>query len=289
MKPESAQRVINHRKYYSNADEDSVLPNILPLIIKKDYMRNLGLDSEAAETAEKAVMNTEGGGTRSDEEQQWVSREWFSDGVATTMNYNFLGELLPTQGYVGLDPDVVKLLAKEDSMTNPRPDYCYGLRIDKLTVPLEVVLSSDVKNLLEIAPGMEHAFFIIEGKSNKGSMGEAENQARRGGATLVNAGRKLLEYIEEPDVSGADSRTFVYSATATANVMALNVHWPEVLQDHTLFHMTHLKSYLLCDEDHLPRLRATLHNILSWGCIDRLPSLIAIRQKLYACKKNKTA
>ena len=289
MKPESARRIIEHQQYYFDSNENTILYNIIPLILKKDYMRNLGLESEAAKTAEKAVTNTEDRGTQSDEEQEWVSREWFDDGVATTINRDCRRTLLPVQGYGGLDVNVVKLLAKENGMTNPRPDFCYGLRTDKLTVPPDVVLSSDVKTFLEVAPDMEHAFLIIEGKSNKGSIGEAQNQARRGGATLVNAGRKLLEYIEEPDVTGADTRTFVFSATAAPGLIEINVHWAEVLQDHTLFHMTYLKSYILQDEDQLPGLRATLHNILSWACIDRLQSLVAFREKLYAWESNKRA
>lgn len=279
MKPESARRIIEHRQYYQNANEDTILQNIIPLIIKKDYMRNLGLESEAA------MENAEDRGTRSDEEQEWVSREWFADGVATTMNRDFLRTLLPDQYYAGLDADEVKLLAKEDGMTTPRPDYCYGLRTDRFIAP-SVALSSEVKLLLGVAPGMQHAFFIIEGKSNRGSLSEAHNQARRGGATLVNAGRKLLEYIGETDVTGADSRTFVYSATVVPGLMEINVHWAEVFPDHTLFHMTCLKSYPLREKDQLPRLRATLHNILSWGCIDRLRSIRAFREKLYAWESN---
>ena len=289
MKPESARRIIENQQYYNNSTENTVLYNIIPLILKKDYMRNLGLESEAAKTAEKAVKNTEDRGTQSDEKQEWVSREWFSDGVATAKDPDFLRTLLPVQGYAGLDADVVKLLAKQDGMTNPRPDYCYGLRTDKLTVPPDVVLSNDVRTPLEVVPDMEHAFLIIEGKSNRGDIGEAQNQACRGGATLVNAGRKLFEYIEEPDVTGADTRTFVYSATATPSLIEINVHWAEVLQNQTLYHMTYLKSYTLRDDDQLPGLRATLHNILSWGCIDRLPSLVAFREKLYAWESNKMA
>ena len=289
MKPESAKRVIEHHQYYYNANESSVLQNIIPLIMKKEYMRYVNSESEAAETAEKAVENTEDRGTPSDEEQQWVSREWFSDGVATTMNRDFRRTLFPNQGYAELDPDVVKFLAKEDGMTTPRPDYCFGLRTDRLTVPVNVALSSEVKTLLGVAPSMEHAFFIIEGKSNKGSMGEAQNQARRGGATLVNAGRKLFEYIGDADVSGADTRTFVYSATAAPGLIEINVHWAEVLQDRTLYRMTYLKSYAFQDEDQLPGLRAALNNILSWGCIDRLASLEAFREKLYTFESNETA
>ena len=289
MKPESARWLVEHRDYYQDANEDTIFQNIIPLILKKDYMRNLALEVEEAKTLEKAMKNAADQGQRTDEELQWVSRERFADGVATTINRDFRRTLLPDQCYAGLDADVVKFLAKEDGMTNPRPDFCYGLRTDKFTVPPDVALGSDVRFLLGVAPGMEHAFFIIEGKSNKGSMGEAHNQARRGGATLVNAGRKLLEYVGEPDVTGAESRTFVYSATAAPGLIEINVHWVEVTQDQTLFHMTYLKSYSLRDEDQLPGLRATLHNSLSWGFIDRLPSLVAFCEKLYTWETNKTA
>lgn len=80
---------------------------------------------------------------------------------------------------------------------------------------------------MEVAHGQNHSFFIIEGKSNKGSHTDAENQARRGGATLVNAARILYDRISMEDVTGADERTFVFSATVTPEFMAIWVHWAE--------------------------------------------------------------
>lgn len=51
---------------------------------------------------------------------------------------------------------------------------------------------------------------VIEGKGARGEDSEAVNQACRAGAALVNAGRLLRERIGDPDVEGADDRTFVW-------------------------------------------------------------------------------
>ncbi|KAL9128763.1 MAG: hypothetical protein Q9175_007460 [Cornicularia normoerica] len=284
MKPKSVQKFIEHRDYYQGMNEDSLLRNLIPLIIKQDYMRKLNPESEGT-----TMESVESEGREPLVEQQWVCREWFADGVATTVNSEFRKTLLPNKFTEELEDDLVKALAKDDGMKNAKPDYCYGIRIDKFSVPSDVILSSNMQYLLDVVPGMEHAFFIIEGKSNKGIMGDAQNQARRGGGTLVNAARKLLDCIGEPDIIGADSRTFVFSATMTSDVMDIYVHWAEVKEDQTLFHMTHLKSKALRDEDLLPELRAILHNILSWGCIDRFSYLTTVREKLYTFESDETA
>lgn len=51
-------------------------------------------------------------------------------------------------------------------MLNPKPDYTFDLRTDKFDCfrPTDVMLGSEIVTLPEIAPRMNHPFFIIEGK-----------------------------------------------------------------------------------------------------------------------------
>lgn len=41
-------------------------------------------------------------------------------------------------------------MAKVDSMTNPKPDYTYGVRIDQYTIPEYVIVSAYIDFLLEV-------------------------------------------------------------------------------------------------------------------------------------------
>lgn len=288
-------------------------------MIKDRYLQKLNPQSEeyqklkAEKMAKETEPDKEGGTDDDDDEDLLVSREWFYDDITFTFNNEFRRTLLPN-GYEN-DPDfeplLSKALSKGDGMKNPKPDYCYGLRMDKLdsSQPPDLILSNEIAYLTQVAPGMDHAFFIIEGKSNQGIVGEAENQARRGGATLVNAGRELLGLtLDKADLvaEGADIRTFVFSATMTSQCMDIYVHWAEVIhtpQDqaqtrtqaqtptstHTLFHMTFLKGFHLRVKENLPQLRAILHNILEWGCSDRLTELQALRRNLYDYQRKEYA
>lgn len=311
MKPTSVQRFVDRHAYIQKLNEDSILVNLIPLMIKDRYLQKLDPESEEYQTlmAEKVAKETgpnkEGG--EDDDEDVLVSREWFYDGITFTFNNEFRRTLLPN-GYDN-DPDfepmLSKALSKGDGMKNPKPDYCYGIRMDKLdsSQPPDLILSNDIAYLTQVAPGMDHAFLIIEGKSNKGSVDEAENQAQRGGATLVNAGRELLGLTcNKADLAaeGADIRTFVFSATMTPQCMNIYVHWAEVIHTpraqaqtqsqaqtpHIIFHMTFLRGFHLRDKQNLPQLRAILHNILEWGCSDRLAELQTLRRDLYDYQRN---
>ena len=346
MKLESVRRINERREYCRDESEDTILHHLLPLILKSERTRELRpgekvqeevfmTQRQVEEQAESQNSAQNADATRAQlqlleqeqeiEQQVWVSREWFSDGVFVSRSSDLRGGLLPTQ-YEDDDfePELAKLLAKGDGMTTPRPDFCYGLRKDRFPLPPGLILSTEILLTLQVAPGMQHPFFLIEGKSNKGILGEAENQARRGGATLVNAHRQLLELIGESVLDlGVDERCFVFSSTITPSVMDIYVHWVEVIvhepgqergpelqrnqdQEHDdydenlqrerelqrtqiIFHMTNVRSYALRNKACLPELRAILHNILEWGCITRLPQLEEFRRKIYAYQRKKTS
>ena len=71
----------------------------------------------------------------------------------------------------------------------------YGLKSEKHSIAVGTEVPPCILNLLEIVTKVRHAFLIIEGKSHAGSAAVAENQARRGGATLVKAARKLRAIV----------------------------------------------------------------------------------------------
>ena len=310
VNPESAKKFRQVHQYLERANEDTLLQNILPLIIKpsrtvRSRVRsaNLEFDERAAvhqeeqeqeNTQEQDGMNEtmrEVAGVRPNgaqgselcelqEEPEYVVSSFWEDGLLAKMNSEFRKSFLPRHN----DEELTKAMAKVDGMTNPRPDYTYGIRIDLSRVPDGVSVSWYTNYLLEIVPILHHPFFIIEGKSDSGSQAEAENQVCRGGATLVNAARQLFERIGMPDESatGPDQRTFVYSATLSPGLMDIWVHWAELrVTGGPLFHMHVIESVSLKSPGAVGKLRRITHNILDWGCVDRSPSLGKIYNQVY--------
>lgn len=319
MRPASVQRFYERRLEYANENEDSVLANLIPLLIRDQYMKKLDAQGEEYQRlkAEKSnQMARKAPQSIIDNEDEFVQRDWFSEGVKFKVNAEFKRDLLPNVYESGeLGTALTKALSKSDGMLNPKPDYCFGLRksvLDGLR-PQGLIINGEISYILEVVSQMDHPFFIIEGKSNQGIVTDAENQARRGGATLVNAGRLLLAKTSDgPSFlakEGADDRTFVFSATMTPHEISIFIHWAEVVsspeQGHTgssttgadrsspcrrtLYHMTYLDTMLLRQPKRLPEYRAILHNILEWGCVHRLPSLQKLRKDLLDWQIQKSA
>lgn len=116
------------------------------------------------------------------------------------LNKDFARTLLPSnfEDDPSLVEEMVNALAKDKDMKNPRPDWTFGFQRRKFPLSIGIPIPERVLNFLEIVPGMHHPFLIIEGKSFEGNMSTAENQARRGGATLVQAAwalRKELRWM----------------------------------------------------------------------------------------------
>ena len=220
------------------------------------------------------------------EEFESVVEEFAESGVAVKVNRELRGHFLPHPLNTLKEPDTElnKAMAKVNGMKNAKPDRVYGIQIDKYPVPYNVNISVLLNLLLEIVPLLHWPFFIIEGKSDSGSMDEAANQACRGGASIINASQGLLKAIGEPTVSdsGPDSRSFMFSATVSPTVMEIWVHWAEYREkEHALFHMHRLRAFALNDVDAAPKLRKIIHNILDWGCGERFEGIKKIYDKIF--------
>ncbi|KAL9131273.1 MAG: hypothetical protein Q9217_000761 [Psora testacea] len=273
-------------------NEDTVLQNLVPLIIKRKYTAVKDIQGEELEHYTKKVESAQSDAARKalEKESLYTHRMWSKDGLVVTMKAEFCTTLLPNHYMeLGFEAKLVKLLAKDQGMTNPKPDYCYGLSTNSFPIPRGVILNMELDDILEIAPGMLHPFLIIEGKADRGEISEAQNQACRGGATLVNAGRILLDRIGVADVDGPDERTIVFSATMNPTVLEIWIHWAEVTKTEGVkFHMNKLVGRLLDDAGQLVDLRRKLHNILAWGCNTRRKDLEDLHEKLYDYQRQET-
>ena len=220
--------------------------------------------------------------------------DFFNSGILAQKGPDFRRTLLPQKpGPPEQDRLLAKAMEKYDGMSNPRPDYIYGTLLRKYPIPDDVEISMILEFLLEVVPLVNFPWFLIEGKSYKGSRAEAENQVCRGGAVLINVHRLLLDHIGEAESikgSAADDRTFVFSAALCPSVMEFRVHWAEVHEKkNTIFHMHKLASENVGDPMAAAKLRRIIHNILDWGCGERFEGIKKTWDKIYDFERKRVA
>ena len=219
------------------------------------------------------------------EERIW--RTFLSDEkVVNVLDKDFARTLLPG-GFLKqplLVEEITKHLAKDKGMTNPRPDMTFGLKREEDSFTTSI--PQHILDLLWIAPGIHHPFLILEGKSHAGSSATAENQARRGGATLVKASRALWAILDGnvstlPDLSNQeaevlaeannnetypikpDLKSFVFSITISPTNFSIWVHWYDMGNHH--YHMNSVESWSLQNSKGPAQIRWAWHNIIEFG------------------------
>ncbi|KAL8810993.1 MAG: hypothetical protein Q9200_002155 [Gallowayella weberi] len=153
-------------------------------------------------------------------------------------------------------------------------------------------LPDNIAALCGLAPGTWHAFFIVEGKGEGGSVHVAEDQVRGGGAALVNAHRQLKAKLGLlRDEAGPDEDTFVFSATITTRSIDFWVHWYEGPSATQKYHMNRVGEVSLIknfkNHHHYNEIRQKLHNIVQWGAIDRFSELRTLHERIAGVKNKK--
>ena len=178
-----------------------------------------------------------------------------------------------------------KAMEKEIGISEPRPDYCFGLEMNMHPNIINTSINEYTRVLIGVRSNLLYPFFIIEGKGARGSLADAENQAIRGGATLVYA-RRILNYKAGlPYSTGPDKQSFAFSMTLDCYTAHIWVHWCEVqpreadidTEDSTFltkeyYETYHMDSLVSCDffkPKDVQDLMRTLNNILDWGCLQR--------------------
>ena len=323
VKPSSAKKFRQVHNFYEGANEATkatFLSTILPTIIKESRLvksrvsdEGNGLKEDLHDEAQIQTQEEEKQDPRqhtrgadatdenglmangemeadsdeqrlAEEEAEYIVQDCWDDGLGVKFDCEFRKSFLHG---INKDAELAKAMAKVDGMTNPKPDITYGVRFDYYAIPSDVTVSAYIDFLLEVVPLLHFPFFIIEGKSDSGSKAEAENQARRGGATLINATRILLEKINMQDEgSGPDQRTYIFSATLSPGLMDFWLHWAEVREGHPpIFHMHLLESVATKSTSAVGKLRKITHNILDWGCADRAPKIKDVYNRMFAYER----
>ena len=301
MKASSAKLIAKTRDAYARQNEATFAANIIPPIIKTSRTINMTAFSHISPEPKRATLQTQNdsvnkspipdrtlaGPTGAFDQCKGICKElhrtFFDDGILMCLNRDFTRTLLPYRRDQNTEKALAQALEKTPGMTNPRPDYAYGFTPEKLHFPFSTAAFSEISALLDVVNGMLFTFFIIEVKGSAGNIAEAENQACRSGATLINAHRQLVartRLLREKEPPGPDEDTFVFSCSLGPLTMDIWLHWAEVGEHETLFHMNRLGAHHLADPDQLSLLRQKLHNIFDWASLSRLPALELIMPKL---------
>jgi len=304
VKEGSKKRFKEKRDYLKSANESTFLDNLIPMMIKEKREIRIEYHStgDSGGQSSQELLDLE------DNPSKWVVEEFWDSGCIREANVNFRNNFLP------LDEELIAMMDKDKDrervMTNPRPDYAFGLNCTGSKPPKDTKFSAETQWIREIVPYMYDCMLVIEGKSDRGEAAEAENQACRSGAALVNAARMMRERIGEVDVEGCDDRTFLFSGTLCPDHMELWVHWAEVTykdavrkvekatpqgvemvdeqyrKKHVDFHMNLLQSESLRTKNFLDMYRPFLHCILDWGCITRFNTNLKDHyERIYAWEK----
>ena len=298
MKLSSAKRILATRDAYKRQNEATFTSNMVPLIVKASRSGKPPSQTTAIPTpAESQLTEAIDVSTPADDQDAVaetinnLSKYFLTDGIITFLNQDFARTLLPRGDDKTTEKQLAKALEKSPGMTNPRPDYVFGFSPKQFSLPFDTSSFSEVSALLDVVNGMNFAYLIIEAKSDGGSLATAENQACRGGATLINAHRQLIAKTRvngQGEKVGPDEKTFVFSCTMGPSTMVIWVHWAEVREeDTTIFHMNHLTGHYLGNTQSLLTLRQQLHNILDWGLEVRMSELKALQPGLHAFERER--
>ena len=205
MRVESLKNIKTWRVENATKDEKTFFANMKPMIIKNE--RNITATNKR--TFQDEIV--------------YQAKSFSSDGLDQKEDCLFVKNILPLR--------TTYAEAAQLGVTTAKPDFVYGLQRPRFPDGTEPVLSPDTVAQIEVAPGIQHAFFSVDNKGSQHSIEAAENQAMRAGATMVAArrilNRKAKGKAQPVAVSNAiaidtaRSAASVVAANATANTIAL--------------------------------------------------------------------
>ena len=282
MKQQSKDRLRSQFGIYSAMCEDDFLNAIVPLVVKdsRTVSRPKTFGEAMKDDPTPIVADPEEG-------IDYLAAPWSDDGVLVRVGANLDEHLLPD---VYKENELSKQKEKaDDEMKTPRPDRIFGLDPRRLPIPDRLLLDKKIAATLQVCKFMHFPFFLIEGKGNRGNPHEASNQARRGGATIVNALRSTYACIDKQGRAlGPDYDTFMFSATISVETFNIWLHWAEVKADAVLFHMDLAHTMAFTIESTYSDTRKIINNIFCWGCDLKERGLLKLHEDLLHWQKIKS-
>ena len=259
MRQESAAKIAAYQSENAVTDELNYHAGLKPLVIKKSGTTG----KEVPRTFAQEVIR----------QANTVDE---ADGLDYKENDMFTKNVLPIR------PET------KPGLTNPQPDWAYGLKLPQFPDPTAPLLSQKAKSLIKVSPQLRHTFFVIENKGCEHSLEEAENQAIRSGATLVAARRRLNEMAGLTDSKnvGVDFSSIAFSCAWGTQMASNFVHWCETRKDSpAIYHMNRIKSYLTGEAENIADFRAHVNNILDFGISPQRKQKLQELEKMIAEKE----
>ena len=260
MKPASEQKLADRRRAYEESNEDTFIRHFMSALLRDKRERKVG--------------------------ELWEEICWDQDCFMEAWNQSFQRDCIPRIEV----PDALttKVLEANPRIKDPKPDITYGISSDPFSAD-QMNVNRLYYSQAGICPSdLWHPFCIVEAKM-KGTIQEAEHQCVRGGAALVNAARQL-KYLSGIDnlADGPDMDTAIFSLAVITTSVVLHVHWAEVVDGKTLFHMHHVYTYALANKGVGSQLRHDLNNILDWGTLTRKIQIIEMLDNIAIRVKSHT-
>lgn len=161
-------------------------------------------------------------------------------------------------------------LEKKLGLSNPVPDHLWGLKIPQNPPRNAPKLNNAATALIKLGGDVRWAGFAVEDKSASDSIEEAENQAIRSGAALVESHRQLKALarpVGETETVGVDIDCIAFSCSWVPQLANIHIHWCELTEERFLiWHMNFLEGYRFSKFSDISRFRHDVHNILDWVC-----------------------
>ena len=250
MRPESVKKFQDTRDKLRDRTEATLMERLMPILAK---------DSRTSMEVHEAVI-----------------RDFDADFLDKNLDTEFRRGCVPIPD-ISTDTLLGSLLAKSPGIKNPKPDIVYGVSLDALS-PQQQVTANMLKDSSQLSPGILYPFMIFEWKSAKGLFSEAQDQARRGGAALVNAVARLssLSGSSNSEQAGRkpDPSTMAFSCVISPNLAHIYVHFRQLCQDgKPERYMAKVSGYQTDENEDVERLRRDIHNILDWGVLTRIKDI----------------
>lgn len=267
MTEASWKKISQYMKMHATDNEDSYFEGLVGPVIKST--RTVPTKKR---NAEDVIMS--------------VCQSFEDDEMIRLKNVQFLKGYLPGS--------MSKENERDFGLTDPKPDYTFGIRRDPQPLP-GTSPSGQVEAIICVAPGMKHPFFVLENKGCEAPIDLARNQAIRDGAAIVNARLRLNTLAQDDDKDwkrpkGADMNAIAFSCTWDVTVSELWIHWHETLEGgKEIFHMNRLGQYLTSNQEHVTQFRHDLHNILDWGILKNKAQCEETVQKIMSKARQKNA
>lgn len=185
-----------------------------------------------------------------------------NDNLAVTEQPRFAKGFVPGKAF--------RQKAKEFGLTDPVPDQVYGKKQPLHTKGSDAHLPPWLVCCKSINTKTEWPHMCLEAKTDS-TIAEAENQAIRDCAAIVNSRLRLKWYAEGQGYEqplGADPEIFVFSISFGPDFTRIAVHWFEKLEDgESYFHMTPVGQYFVNEKSGQATMRSRIHNIWDYGLV----------------------